>query len=198
VYCSGTASVLAARNTPPASFVENPERQELVPFGNYHQCFWRISNQQFGSNVNANLCVTCKNFRAIVEKARMQYQRLFQIAATAAEANPALSWSGSRAGTPFQPATAVGHSEFMPPSPLRVIVTASQNWWQKKPRGTTGIKSAWMPTGLHLYQILEKYGLTVNIHVLIGEYKHRLFKMLVYNTNHSNNVERQLLLPENF
>jgi hypothetical protein len=135
-----------------------------------------------------------ENFRAIVEDARMQYQRLLQIAATAAETNPALSRVGSRAGTPFQPMV---QSRFMPPPPLRSGFTASSEPMTKKgARHHQDQKRPNVHTGLHLPPMLEEYGLTVLLNVLIGEDMHRLFKKLVYNTNHSN-VERQLLLQEN-
>lgn len=51
-------------------------------------------------------------------------------------------------------------------------------------------------TGLHYQDVLEEYGLPSNINVLIGEDKHRWFKLIVYLTNHSK-VEKTMLGKEN-
>ena len=51
-------------------------------------------------------------------------------------------------------------------------------------------------TALHYPMINEEYGLSSHCNVLIGEDKHRYFKKIVYQTNHSN-VEKTMLLKEN-
>ena len=52
-----------------------------------------------------------------------------------------------------------------------------------------------MHASLHYPEALDHYGLTIHLHVLMGEDKHRQFKEEVYTTNFSN-VERLLLQKE--
>jgi hypothetical protein len=51
-------------------------------------------------------------------------------------------------------------------------------------------------TGLYYREMTEEYGLPGNLNVLIGEDKHRWFKLIVYITNHSN-IEKTMLAKEN-
>lgn len=52
-------------------------------------------------------------------------------------------------------------------------------------------------TGLHYQEMISEYGLGINLTVLTGEEMHRIFKDMIYKTNHRN-PERDLLQRINF
>ena len=145
------------------------------------------------------------NLTFTIQSFRYQYQQLLSAAALAFDANPR-----SRSKTPVIQRTAGSRS----PSPITFMepLTQTQRGKQATVQPTVSGKSDErstraaqyrndrmrpnVHTALHYPMITEEYGLSSHCNVLIGEDKHRYFKKVVYQTNHSN-VEKIMLLKEN-
>ena len=147
----------------------------------------------------------------IVKAVRNGYQNLATAAANAVNENPrsrVASPQGSRAVTPAfgDPA----RSQIMAPPPVPLAPREKQKGKGKGKAGTASgdddkitaaswraaLKRPNVHTGLHYQTIADEYGLALHCSTMIGEDKHRFFKLIVSLISHSN-VEKIMLGREN-
>ena len=125
-------------------------------------------------------------FAMTIKAGRQHFQDLHEAAALAVLDNPR-----SRSVTPTrsqQPSRAPSTSPTLAPTmPAAKIKAIEYRNIGKRPN---------MHVGIHYPAVMAEYGLPSHCNVLIGEDKHREYKLDVYNTNFQN-VERDLLESEN-
>jgi hypothetical protein len=130
------------------------------------------------------------NLGSIVKAARRHYQTLLDAAINATGRGHRASAHVSRSPSPMGALQAI---EPMLPlsqvSQTSVSANTAEQYNNDKRRPN-------VHTALHYEMLMSEYAVPANCNVLIGEDKHRWFKKVVYNTNHSN-VERVLLSKEN-
>ncbi|KAL9035756.1 MAG: hypothetical protein Q9180_004684 [Flavoplaca navasiana] len=133
-----------------------------------------------------------------VKRARGGFQDLLSIAASAANYNPR-----SRSATPVRSTTPSQNNLRWPGEGVMEIPSRANTPLGAPPRDVLKAQEYLndrrrpnVHTAIHYGQTMEEFAIPSNINVLIGEDKHRLFKQLVYQTNHIN-VEKLLLSSEN-
>ncbi|KAL8798787.1 MAG: hypothetical protein Q9200_007697 [Gallowayella weberi] len=132
------------------------------------------------------------NFIDIVRTARRYYQQLHEAAAQAALVNP----RRSRPATPTRSRQASPNPSLPPQPPQAGPPSPAIPTTQKAEEYRNINKRPNLHVGIHYPAVIAEYGLPSHCNVLIGEDKHREYKMQIYNTNYRD-VERALLGSEN-